>query len=130
MDDEAFRAFERIAHDEIAEGYRDFFTAVTERAIDPLLDAAGVRADARVLDVATGPGLAAHRAAMRGARSWAWTLRREWWRSRPNDVRTSNSARRMPSVFRSVRNRSMRSSAVSGPAISRAPSVRSRSSRG
>src|SRR4030095_6160265 len=68
MDDDAFRTFERIAHDEIAEGYRDFFTAVTERAIDPLLDAAAVRTDARVLDVATGPGLAAHRAAMRGAK--------------------------------------------------------------
>jgi SAM-dependent methyltransferase len=67
MDAEAFRSFERDAHDEIAEGYRDFFTAVTNYAIGPLLDAASVTNGARVLDVATGPGVAAFRAAGRGA---------------------------------------------------------------
>jgi hypothetical protein len=39
LDAEAFRNFERAAHDEIADGYRDFFTAVTRYAVDPLLDA-------------------------------------------------------------------------------------------
>jgi ubiquinone/menaquinone biosynthesis C-methylase UbiE len=64
---DAFRDFERAAHDEIAEGYRRFFTAVTDYAVEPLLDAAAVRAGRRVLDVATGPGLVAFRAAGRGA---------------------------------------------------------------
>ena len=67
IDPEAFRAFERSAHDEIATGYRDFFVAITGYAVDPLLDAAEVSAGKRVLDVATGPGLLASRAASRGA---------------------------------------------------------------
>jgi SAM-dependent methyltransferase len=67
MDVDAFREFERAAHDEIAEGYRDFFTAVTGLATEPLLDAAAVGAGARVLDVATGPGVVAFAAARRGA---------------------------------------------------------------
>jgi SAM-dependent methyltransferase len=67
IDANAFRDFERAAHDEIAEGYRDFFTKVTDYAIEPLLDAASVGARARVLDVATGPGVLASRAARRGA---------------------------------------------------------------
>jgi SAM-dependent methyltransferase len=67
IDADAFRDFERAAHDEIAEGYRDFFAAVTGYAIEPLLDAASVGASARVLDVATGPGVLAACAARRGA---------------------------------------------------------------
>jgi SAM-dependent methyltransferase len=67
IDADAFRDFERTAHDEIAEGYRDFFTKVTDYAIEPLLDAASVATNARVLDVATGPGVLASRAARRGA---------------------------------------------------------------
>jgi len=67
IDADAFRDFERAAHDEIADGYRRFFTAVTEYAVEPLLDAAAVRAGTRVLDVATGPGVVAFRAASRGA---------------------------------------------------------------
>jgi SAM-dependent methyltransferase len=63
----AFRDFERSAHDEIADGYCAFFSAVTEYAVEPLLDAAGIRAGLRVLDVATGPGVVAGRAAGRGA---------------------------------------------------------------
>lgn len=66
---DAFRDFERAAHDEIADGYRRFFTTVTNYAIEPLLDAASVRAGTRVLDVATGPGDVAFRAATRGASS-------------------------------------------------------------
>jgi SAM-dependent methyltransferase len=67
IDPDAFRAFERAAHDETAEGYRDFFTTVTGYAIEPLLDASGVCAGSRVLDVATGPGMLARGAAIRGA---------------------------------------------------------------
>jgi SAM-dependent methyltransferase len=67
IDADAFRAFERAAHDETAEGYRDFFTTVTGYAIEPLLDAGGVCVGSRVLDVATGPGVLAKRAATRGA---------------------------------------------------------------
>lgn len=66
-DTEAFRAFERDAHDEVAIGYRDFFATVTAYAIEPLLDAARVRAGSCVLDVACGPGQLASRAAKRGA---------------------------------------------------------------
>ena len=69
IDADAFRDFERIAHDEIAQGYCDFFTTVTEYAIEPLLDLAAVSASARVLDVATGPGVLVSRAARRGASS-------------------------------------------------------------
>jgi ubiquinone/menaquinone biosynthesis C-methylase UbiE len=67
VDPDAFRAFERSAHDEIAAGYRDFFVTVTGYAADPLLDVAHVRRGSRVLDVATGPGLVASRAHGRGA---------------------------------------------------------------
>jgi len=41
--------------------------AITSRLAESLLDAAGVRSDWRLLDVATGPGYVAERAAARGA---------------------------------------------------------------
>jgi SAM-dependent methyltransferase len=62
-----FKAFESFAHDEIAEGYRDFFVNVTSYAVEPLLDIAAVGPGTSVLDVATGPGTLASRAAVRGA---------------------------------------------------------------
>jgi ubiquinone/menaquinone biosynthesis C-methylase UbiE len=67
MDTEAFRDFERAAHDRVAGGYHDFFEPVTRGVVATLLDAAGVRASSRVLDVATGPGAVAAAAAARGA---------------------------------------------------------------
>lgn len=67
MDTEAFRDFERAAHDRVADGYHDFFEPVTGGAIAALLDAAGVRTGCRVLDVATGPGGVAAAAVARGA---------------------------------------------------------------
>jgi SAM-dependent methyltransferase len=67
MDAEAFRSFERAAHDRVADGYRGFFEPVTAGAITSLLDAARVRPGCRVLDVATGPGGVAAAAAGRGA---------------------------------------------------------------
>jgi ubiquinone/menaquinone biosynthesis C-methylase UbiE len=50
-----------------AEPYHQGISRITIPAIDPLLDAAGVTEGMRVLDVATGPGYAAARAAERGA---------------------------------------------------------------
>ena len=67
VDPDAFRAFERSAHDEVAVGYRDFFVDVTSYAVEPLLDAANVSSGTRLLDVATGPGVVASRGATRGA---------------------------------------------------------------
>ena len=48
MDTEAFRDFERAAHDRVAGGYHDFFEPVTGGAIASLLDAAGARAGCRI----------------------------------------------------------------------------------
>ena len=67
IDKDAFRNFERNAHDRIAASYNDLFTGITERAITPLLDAAQVRTGVRVLDVAAGPGRLTSAAAGRGA---------------------------------------------------------------
>jgi SAM-dependent methyltransferase len=67
IDAEAFRRFERHAHDRIAQSYSDFFAPITRHLIGPLLDAAGVREGARILDVACGPGLLAGEAAARHA---------------------------------------------------------------
>ncbi len=50
-----------------AEPYHRGIAAITTRSIDPLLDAAGVTEGMRVLDLATGPGYVAARAAERGA---------------------------------------------------------------
>jgi SAM-dependent methyltransferase len=64
---EAFRNFEKTAHDRLAKTYHDAFSVVTNRAIEPLLNAAQVREGTRLLDVASGPGTLAGRAADRGA---------------------------------------------------------------
>jgi ubiquinone/menaquinone biosynthesis C-methylase UbiE len=50
-----------------AETYGRLTGRITDGLVEPLLDAAGVVADMRVLDVGTGPGYAAQRAAQRGA---------------------------------------------------------------
>jgi ubiquinone/menaquinone biosynthesis C-methylase UbiE len=49
-----------------ASGYDDFLGQITGRLVEPLLDAVGARRGVRLLDVATGPGYAAARAAERG----------------------------------------------------------------
>jgi SAM-dependent methyltransferase len=69
IDPGAFRDFERAAHSRNAGSYHDLFTVVTDRAIEPLLDAARVRAGTRLLDVAAGPGRLSAKAAGRGARA-------------------------------------------------------------
>jgi SAM-dependent methyltransferase/pimeloyl-ACP methyl ester carboxylesterase len=62
-----FNAFEATGWEAKAAGYDGFLGQITQRFIEPLLDAAGVRGGARVLDVASGPGYATARAAERGA---------------------------------------------------------------
>jgi ubiquinone/menaquinone biosynthesis C-methylase UbiE len=67
IDPDAFNAFEAAGWEEKAHGYDRFLGRITSRLVDPLLDAAGVQAGTRTLDLATGPGYAAARAADRGA---------------------------------------------------------------
>jgi len=67
IDPNAFRDFERAAHDRLADSYHAFFASVTEHAAEPLLAAAQVRGGMRVLDVACGSGVVAMHAARRGA---------------------------------------------------------------
>jgi SAM-dependent methyltransferase len=68
IDPAAFDAFEAQGWAKRAEEYDRFFGPITGRVIDPLLDAAAVgHGAARVLDLATGPGYVAARAASRGA---------------------------------------------------------------
>ena len=68
IDPDAFDAFEAAGWEGRADGYDRFFGSITTELIEPLLDAAAVGPDTRVLDVATGPGYVAARAAERGAR--------------------------------------------------------------
>ena len=67
VDADGFNAFEAAGWEQHAAGYDGFFGPITTRLIDPLLDAAGIGAGSRVLDVASGPGYVAARAAERGA---------------------------------------------------------------
>jgi SAM-dependent methyltransferase len=67
IDLDAFTAFEAAGWDAKAAGYDDFLGRITGRLVEPLLDAVAVRRGGRLLDVATGPGYAAARAAERGA---------------------------------------------------------------
>jgi ubiquinone/menaquinone biosynthesis C-methylase UbiE len=67
VDAEAFNVFEAAGWEKQAPGYEDFFGPITTRLVEPLLDAARVGRGARVLDVASGPGYVAAKAAERGA---------------------------------------------------------------
>jgi SAM-dependent methyltransferase len=64
---EAFKAFEAEGWSAQAGTYGGLIGAITSRLAESLLDAAGVRSGWRVLDVATGPGYVAERAAARAA---------------------------------------------------------------
>lgn len=64
---EAVRAFEHAGWQRAAARYNDTFAHATAPFVAPLLDAAGVSADKRVLDVACGPGHVAAAAVARGA---------------------------------------------------------------
>jgi SAM-dependent methyltransferase len=67
IDAEAFRKFEHDGWVEVAGRYHDSFSRLTTQAVEPTLDAAGVRSGVRHLDVASGPGYLAAAAARRGA---------------------------------------------------------------
>src|SRR5678815_3469021 len=74
----AFRTFERDGWRRAAERYRMAWTRLTSQAFEPLLDATGVGADTRLLELASGPG-----APRRGGRGRpVSTSRPTWWRSR------------------------------------------------
>jgi len=64
---EKFKRIQAQGWSDRAGTYGDLLGAMTARVAEPLLDAAGVHSGMRVLDVATGPGYAAERAATRGA---------------------------------------------------------------
>jgi SAM-dependent methyltransferase len=67
VDADAFNAFEAAGWQRQAAGYDDFFGPITTRLVEPLLDAAQVGRNTRLLDVASGPGYVAAKAAERGA---------------------------------------------------------------
>jgi ubiquinone/menaquinone biosynthesis C-methylase UbiE len=67
FDLEAFRQFEHAGWNEVAGRYQATFGRLTVQAVEPLLDAAGVDGDTRVLDLACGSGLHARAALQRGA---------------------------------------------------------------
>jgi SAM-dependent methyltransferase len=62
-----FRAFEQAGWEAIPDSYHEAFGRLTVQAIDPLLDAAGVKRRMSFLDIASGPGYVAAAAARRGA---------------------------------------------------------------
>jgi len=62
-----FHAFELAGWEAVPDQYDCAFAKLTSQSIEPLLDATLVRAGARVLDVATGPGCVAAAASARGA---------------------------------------------------------------
>lgn len=67
----AFASWERRSWETRAASYAERITELTRGAADALLDAAEVTAGARVLDVATGPGVVALAARDRGAEAIA-----------------------------------------------------------
>ena len=67
IDAQAFDEFEAAGWELVADRYGELLSPITGQAIEPLLDAAGVRAGMRVLDVGTGPGDVAAAAVARGA---------------------------------------------------------------
>lgn len=67
IDADAFRDFEAAGWEEKADPYHRFFGPITGRAIEPLLDAAEIGPGTGMLDIATGPGYVAAKAAHRGA---------------------------------------------------------------
>jgi len=67
IDVDAFVEFEANGYSRVAGEYDRHFGSLTPRTADALLDAAGVGRGSRVLDIGTGPGDVAARAAARGA---------------------------------------------------------------
>lgn len=67
FDPDAVREFERAGWNRAAAAYEQSFATATRQFIEPLLDAAGVAAGARVLDLCCGPGFVGAEAMARGA---------------------------------------------------------------
>lgn len=67
MDTSAFDEYEAAGWETVASRYDELWSSITSQAVDPLLDAAGVGARMHVVDVGSGSGAAAARAAERGA---------------------------------------------------------------
>jgi len=67
VDAEGFRRLEHRGWTEVGPAYDGAFGPLTSQATGPLLDAAGVKAGTRLLDVACGPGYLAAAGAARGA---------------------------------------------------------------
>jgi ubiquinone/menaquinone biosynthesis C-methylase UbiE len=67
IDPHSFREFEHSGWQGIPQQYHQAFGGLTIQSIEPLLDAAGVKANTKVIDIATGPGYVAAAAARRGA---------------------------------------------------------------
>jgi SAM-dependent methyltransferase len=69
MEVDSIRAFEHAGWERAANSYEAAFATATSQFIPALLDAADVRRDRAVLDVACGPGLVAAAAVERGAQA-------------------------------------------------------------
>ena len=67
LDPEKFRKFEHAGWENIPASYHEAFGGLTVQAIEPLLNAAGVKRELKFLDIASGPGYVAAAAATRGA---------------------------------------------------------------
>jgi ubiquinone/menaquinone biosynthesis C-methylase UbiE len=67
IDPHSFHEFEHSGWQGIPQRYHQAFGELTTQSIEPLLDAAGVKAGTKVIDIATGPGYVAAAAARRGA---------------------------------------------------------------
>src|SRR5262245_21356455 len=65
----AFDRYEAAGWELVAALYERVWSPITTQAVEPILDAAGVKAGQHVLDVGTGPGDAAAGAIRRGARA-------------------------------------------------------------
>ena len=67
MDPDAFNAFEARGWEDKAASYDHFVGDITGRFVEPLLNAVSAGPGTRLLDLATGPGYVAARAAEHGA---------------------------------------------------------------
>jgi ubiquinone/menaquinone biosynthesis C-methylase UbiE len=68
FDPVAFHRFELAGWERKAHGYHITYAPIAGYVVDPLLDAARVGPASRTLDIGSGPGYVAARAAERGAR--------------------------------------------------------------
>lgn len=68
IDPQAFRDFEVSGWETKADAYHHIFEPITSQVVEPLLDAAWIQPGTTTLDVGSGPGYVAGRAAARGAR--------------------------------------------------------------